>query len=76
VTQTKQPPINPERFTHDDVAALVSGPVFICNECHALMAPIMARATPPAPERAVVKTALATAYFHLQFVVSRRNPVT
>jgi ATP-dependent protease Clp ATPase subunit len=42
---------------HDDVAALVSGPVpvLICNECHTLMAPIMARAPPPAPERAVVQ---------------------
>ena len=29
----------------DEVATLVAGPgpVFICNECHALMAPIMAR---------------------------------
>lgn len=41
--------------SQDEVATLVSGPgpVFICNECHALITPIMARAAPPAPERTI-----------------------
>jgi hypothetical protein len=37
--------------SQDEVATLVSGPgpVFIPNECHALIAPIMARAAPSRP---------------------------
>jgi hypothetical protein len=35
--------------SNDEVAKLVAGPMFICNECHAAMADIMTDATAPPP---------------------------